>query len=77
LQSLESSLGKQFAGEKQKMEEKVAFLMEKIDSKEAAIQEKEKKIQALTQERDELAADYFAIIDENVALEEKLESARK
>ena len=45
--------------------------------KEAMIKEKESKIATLTQEADDLAADYFQILDKNVALTEQVKTLEK
>ncbi|MCK5580061.1 MAG: hypothetical protein KAJ18_02175, partial [Candidatus Omnitrophica bacterium] len=69
---IESSLTEKFLKEKETVEDKIHFLMGRVDAKERIIQEKEGKIKVLTQEADDLAKDYFEILDENVSLKEKL-----
>ena len=66
--------------EGREFKDKVRFLMDRIDEKEAEIKNKERvlmgkeaKIKLLTQETDELAKDYFEILDDNVSLGDEVE----
>ena len=78
LQTIQDDLTNKYSKKQVELEDKVRFLMEIIDQKEALLQEranlledKDKQIVTLTQEADELAKDYFSILDKNVSLSER------
>jgi len=80
LQTIQGDLENKYSRKQGELEDKVSFLMGVIDQKDALLQEqvnlvaeKEKQISALTREADDLAKDYFAILDKNVSLSERLE----
>jgi len=72
MQKIEGELTTEFARREQELINKSDFLMETLDEKEAQLKGKDEKIKVLTQEADELASDYFQILDKNVALNEKV-----
>jgi len=75
----QDELIKQFSQEKDASEDKIRSLYEMIDQKEiqvrdvqALLKERDAKIETMTQESEDLAKDYFDILDKNVALGERV-----
>jgi chromosome segregation ATPase len=77
LEAKELALSRDFARKERELQDQVRSLTGRLDKAESALNEKEAKTKTLHQESDDLAKDYFEVLDENVALKDQIKELRK
>ena len=70
-------MAQSFDQEKQDLLTKIQNLNRDLAAKDTEIKSKQDHANALAKERDELAKDYFEILDENAALSDKIQALQK